>query len=89
MFVEKHFNVVDKTKTCFRYDNPMLDTNPPLSLAREVLWLVLDEAGHEDAVQDGLRGGGHHVRGEGGVVQRVRGSGRDGDASCIAHNHWL
>ena len=63
---------------------------PPLSLAREVLRLVLDEAGHEDAVQDGLRAGGHHVRGQGGVVQRVRGrDSGDGDASCIAHNHWL
>ena len=34
-----------------------------MSLTSEVLRLVLDQARHQDAVQDGLCGGGHHVRG--------------------------
>ena len=49
-----------------------------MSLTSKVLGLVLDEASHEDAVEDALRGGGHYVAGDDGVVTNT---------AIVTHNH--
>ena len=51
-----------------------------MSLPGQVLGLVLDQASHQDAVEDALRGGGHYVAGDDGVVTNT---------AIVAHNHWV
>ena len=52
----------------------------PVPLSSQILGLVLHEASHEDAVENALRGGGHYVAGDDGVVTNT---------AIVADNHWL
>ena len=54
----------------------------PVSLASQILRLVLDKAGDQDAVQDCLGGGGHHVAGDAGRVFTAHNP-------IVAHHHWF
>ena len=51
----------------------------PVPLTSQILGLVLHEASHEDAVENALRGGGHYVAGDDGVVTNT----------AIVDNHWF
>ena len=51
-----------------------------MSLTSQVLGLVLDEASDEDAVENALRGGGHDVAGDDGVVTNT---------AIVTHDHWF
>ena len=67
---------------CHKYFNEKSDkpNTLPVSLPCQVLGLVLDEAGDEDAVEDALSGSGHYVAGDDGVVTNT---------AIVAHNHWF